>query len=119
MPIALRHALRVCAICVLFALASCQSVPTSGWSPAQAASAIAQAAAQAANQPQASREGVIEAATQAAIDQATLVAPQVIDAQWIAAIRDAIRVATVLSKSPDASDGVRARVEAITLEKLQ
>lgn len=104
---------------ILFTLASCATPASGGWTPAQAAAAVAQAAAEAANQPNASREGVIDAATQAAIDQALLVAPQVVDAEWVGAIRQAIRLAVVLSKSPDPSEGVRVRVEAITLEALQ
>lgn len=113
-----RPLLGLCCL-ILFTLASCAIPASGGWTPAQAAAAVAQAAAEAASQPNASREGVIDAAVQAAIDQALLVAPQVVDADWVDAIRQAIRIAVVLSKSPDPSEGVRVRVEAITLEALQ
>lgn len=119
MRLALYRALVGLCCAILFTLASCASSGSAGWSPAQAAAAIAQAAATAADQPNATREGVIEAATQAAIAEATQVAPQVIDPEWIEAVRQAVRLAIVLSKSPDPTEGVRVRVEAVTLEKLR
>jgi nitroreductase len=100
------------------------------WTPEVAADSIAEAAATAAKEfvPGGTpnpRQAIIDAATEAAVDQAMLVAPDLgIDSRWVEAINLEIRRGVVPSDvpgSPDVvlGDFIQQRVRARTLEWIQ
>lgn len=111
------------AACALFSLSACQptSAPEGGAtspSPVEAAGSIATAASNAAlleaAKPGATRDSILSAALAAATSQALLVAPSAIDPGWQEAIRSAVALAIVLSKSdegPPHVDGNKAYAE--------